>query len=69
VSSAAFIPRIGARELLALDLSGLPIDRLVLQMMANARHVTEIQVVNGLTRGAVAKALAGETVGAIISAD
>jgi hypothetical protein len=38
------------KELLDLDLPGLPIDRLVLQMMANARHVTEIQIVDGLPR-------------------
>jgi molybdenum storage protein len=62
------IPRIDAQELLDLDLPGLPIDRLVLQMMANARHVTEIQVVNGLVPGVVTKALAGEHVGTIISA-
>ena len=68
-SRDGFIRRIGARELLNLGLPGLPVDRLVLQMMANARHVTEIQVVNGLTEGAVTKALAGEHVGTIISAD
>ena len=68
-SRDGFIRRIGARELLNLGLPGLPVDRLVLQMMANARHVTEIQVVNGLTEGAVTKALAGKHVGTIISAD
>ncbi|MHA6616461.1 amino acid kinase family protein [Pseudonocardia sp. DLS-67] len=63
----AFVPQIGARELLDLDLPGLPIDRLVLQMMANARHVTQIQVVNGLAPGALTKALAGDHVGTVIT--
>jgi molybdenum storage protein len=64
-----FIPRIGARELLDLGLPGLPVDRLVLQMMADARHVTEVQVVNGLAPSTITKALAGEHVGTIIHAD
>lgn len=63
------IPRIGARELLDLELPGLPIDRIVLQMMAYAKHVTEIQIVNGLAPGAVRKALGGEHVGTIVHAD
>jgi molybdenum storage protein len=63
------IPRVGARELLELGLPNLPIDRIVLQMMADAKHVTEIQLVNGLVPGAIAKALAGEHTGTIIHAD
>jgi molybdenum storage protein len=66
---AELIPRVGAKELLAMDLPTLPIDRLVLELMANAKHQKEIQVVNGLTRGNVTKALAGEHVGTIIYAD
>jgi molybdenum storage protein len=37
--------------------------------MANAKHQKEIQIVNGLKRGNVAKALRGEHVGTIVYAD
>jgi molybdenum storage protein len=66
---AELIPRVGAGELLAMDLPTLPIDRLVLELMANAKHQKEIQIVNGLVPGNIAKALAGEHVGTIIYAD
>jgi molybdenum storage protein len=66
---AEFLPRVGAGELLAMDLPTLPIDRLVLELMANARHQKEIQIVNGLTPGNVTKALAGDHVGTIVYAD
>jgi molybdenum storage protein len=66
---AELLPRVGAKELLAMDVATLPIDRLVLELMANAKHQKEIQVVNGLVRGNVTKALAGEHVGTIIYAD
>lgn len=66
---AEFIGRVGAAELIAMDLATLPIDRLVLELMGNAKHIKEIQVVNGLTHGNVTKALRGEHVGTIIHAD
>jgi molybdenum storage protein len=66
---AEFIARVGAAELLAMDLPSLPIDRIVLELMASAKHQREIQIVNGLTPGNVTKALAGEHVGTIIHAD
>ena len=66
---AEFIPRISAADLIAKNLPTLPIDRLVLDLMANAKHVKEIQIVNGLTPGNITKALDGEHVGTIISAD
>jgi len=66
---AQLIARVGAGELLAMDLPTLPLDRLVLELMGDARHVTEIQIVNGLVRGNVTKALRGEHVGTIIHAD
>jgi len=66
---AELIPRVGAAELIAMDLPTLPVDRLLLELMANAKHVKEIQVVNGLTPGNITKAFAGEHVGTIIHAD
>ncbi|MGQ0718056.1 MAG: amino acid kinase family protein [Pseudonocardiales bacterium] len=63
------IPRVGAAELLAMNVSVLPIDVLVLELMAHAKHRKEIQIVNGLTPGNITKALQGEHVGTIIHAD
>jgi molybdenum storage protein len=66
---AELIPRIGAAELLAMDLPSLPIDRIVLELMGRAKHQKEIQIVNGLTPGNITKALRGEHVGTIVYAD
>jgi molybdenum storage protein len=63
------IPSVGAAELLAMDLKSLPIDALVLELMGRAKNVREIQIVNGLRPGNIAKALAGVHVGTIIRAD
>jgi molybdenum storage protein len=66
---AEFISRIGAAELLAMDLPSLPIDRIVLELMGRAKHQKEIQIVNGLTPGNITRALRGEHVGTIVYAD
>ncbi|HKR50846.1 MAG TPA: molybdenum storage protein subunit alpha [Pseudonocardiaceae bacterium] len=68
-SSPALIPRVGAAELLAMDLDALPVDALVLELMTYAKHQKEIHVVNGLTPGNITKALQGEHVGTLIHAD
>ena len=60
------LPRVGVAELRAMGIGTLPIDPIVLDLMATAKHVKEIQVVNGLTPGNITKALAGEHVGTII---
>ncbi|HXU68314.1 MAG TPA: uridine kinase [Polyangia bacterium] len=44
----------------------LPIDRQLLDAWRNARHVERVQIVNGLRRGELTRALAGEDVGTII---
>jgi molybdenum storage protein len=62
------IDRVSASELLAMSLATLPIDGLVLELMAHAKHVKEIQIVNGLKAGNLTKALAGEHVGTIVHA-
>lgn len=64
-----FISRIGASELLARNLKTLPIDSLVLELMAHAKHRKEIQIVNGLTPGNITKGLRAEHVGTIVHAD
>lgn len=65
-SRPELIPRIGAAELLARDLATLPVDRMVLEVMAHAKHQKEIQIVNGLKPGNITKGLHGEHVGTII---
>jgi len=66
---AEFIPKIGARELLRLDLRDVVIERKELELMPHARHVRQVQIVNGLKRGNLTRALDGEHVGTIIYAD
>jgi molybdenum storage protein len=64
--TARHIPRIGVRELLAQDLNDLVVERAVLEQMRNARHIKEIQFVNGLKPGQLSAALDGKPVGSII---
>jgi molybdenum storage protein len=64
--SCKHIPRISLKELLALDLDDLIVERAVLELMVNARHIREIQFVNGLRRGQLTAALNGEPVGTVI---
>jgi molybdenum storage protein len=66
---ADFIPRISVRELIARDLNDLLVERKVLELMQNARHVRQIQLINGLKPGNLTRALDGEHVGTIIYAD
>jgi molybdenum storage protein len=65
---AKLIPKITVDELIELDLPDLVIERPVLELMRDARHVKSVQVINGLKRGLIARALDGEHVGTIISA-
>jgi molybdenum storage protein len=65
---AKLIPSVTVEELVAMDLPDLVIERPVLELMRNARHVKSVQVINGLKRGLIARALDGEHVGTIISA-
>lgn len=44
----------------------LPFDRALLEVMANARHIERVQVVNGLVPGRLTAALRGVNVGTII---
>ena len=66
---AKHIPRITAKELLALDLPDLVLERVVIEYLARARSCHELQIVNGLERGMLTRALEGEDVGTIISKD
>jgi len=63
---AEYIPRISVQELLARDLDDLIVERAVLEFLARARNIREIQFVNGLKPGQLTAALNGEPVGTII---
>jgi molybdenum storage protein len=67
--NATFIPRITVEELLAKDLDDMVVEPPVLKMMMNAQYRREIQIINGLEKGNLTKALNGEHVGTIITAD
>lgn len=66
---ATLIPQITVDELIGLDLPDLIIERPVLKLMRHARHVRSVQIINGLRPGLISRALAGEHVGTIITAD
>ncbi len=65
-AAAEYIPRIAVEELLARDLDDLIVERAVLEFMLRARHIREIQFVNGLKPGQLTAALNDEPVGTII---
>jgi molybdenum storage protein len=65
---AKLIPKISARELLDARFADLVIEPVVVQNMLAAEHVREVQIINGLERGLLTRALAGEHVGTIIHA-
>jgi molybdenum storage protein len=62
---AQLIRETSAAEL-AKDKGTLPLDRALLDVMANAQHIERVQVVNGLVPGRLTAALRGEHVGSII---
>jgi molybdenum storage protein len=68
-AAAKHIKRIGVQKLMELDLNDLVVERAVLKLMQDARHIKEIQFVNGLNRGELTAALDGKPVGTIIFND
>jgi molybdenum storage protein len=66
---AKLIPRITVDELKAMDLSDIVVEHAVLDLMRNAENRRSIQVINGLVKGNLTRALNGEEIGTIITAD
>jgi molybdenum storage protein len=66
---ARFIPRVTVAELQAMNLNDVVVERAVLELMVNAQNRREIQIINGLVPGNLTRALAGEHVGTVITAD
>jgi molybdenum storage protein len=67
--NAKFIPRITLNELKEMDLPDVVVERAVLDLMENAENRRSIQVINGLVKGNLTRALEGEEIGTIITAD
>jgi molybdenum storage protein len=65
---AKFIPKITVEELDEMDLGDVVIERTVLQLMKNAKHRRSVQIINGLKKGNLTRALNGEPVGTVITA-
>jgi molybdenum storage protein len=66
---AKFIPKATVAEIEAMDLQDVVVERAVLDLMKNAQNRRSIRVVNGLVPGNLTRALEGEDVGTLISAD
>jgi molybdenum storage protein len=66
---ARFIEKITVSELAALDLEDVVVERAVIDFLTHAEHRRSIQIINGLVPGNLTRALAGEHVGTIITAD
>ena len=66
---ATFIPKITVAELQAMDLQDVIVERAVLDLMQNTKTRRSIQFINGLEKGNLTRALNGEEVGTVITAD
>lgn len=64
---AQFMPEIGAKELIRRNLDDLIIERPCLEILQNSEVLDRVQIVNGLKKGNISKALAGKHVGTIIT--
>jgi molybdenum storage protein len=66
---ATFIPKISVDEIKERGFADSILEFAMLDLLKSARHVREVQVINGLVRGNLTRALAGEHVGTIITAN
>lgn len=66
--NAKFIPKISVDEMKEQGLHDSIVEFPLLDLMKSARHIKEVQVVNGLAPGNLTRALDGEHVGTIITA-
>jgi molybdenum storage protein len=67
--NAEFIKEITVSELRARNLPTLPFDRVMIDLLANARQLKQFQIINGLKPELLEPALRGEHVGTIIRKD
>jgi molybdenum storage protein len=66
---AKFISEITVSELRTRNLPTLPFDRVLIDLLANARQVTKFQIINGLKPELLERALRGEHVGTFVRKD
>jgi molybdenum storage protein len=66
-ATGQLLPETSAADLAQRD-GTLPFDPALLDVMANAQHLSRVQIVNGLVPGRLSAALRGEHVGTIIHA-
>ncbi|BBU60542.1 hypothetical protein MSC49_04770 [Methylosinus sp. C49] len=66
--NAKFIPKITVDEMKEQGLQDSILEFPLLDLLKSARHIREVQVVNGLVPGNMTRALSGEHVGTIITA-
>jgi molybdenum storage protein len=66
--NARLIPKITVDDMKAEGLHDSILEFAMLDLLKDARHIHEVQVVNGLVAGNLTRALAGEHVGTIITA-
>ena len=67
--NVTFIPKISVAEMKAKGLQDSILEFPVLDLLKKARNVRQVQIVNGLVPGNLTRALAGEHVGTIITAE
>jgi uridylate kinase len=65
-ANAAFIQDIKAAKLIAMRLTTLPIEPVVLHLLTRARLVKRVRIGKGLVRGNLTRPLSGEPVGTLI---
>ncbi|MFA6612958.1 MAG: hypothetical protein WCS64_05215 [Dehalococcoidales bacterium] len=58
--------KIEVNELISLNLNDLPVERSMLQCLKNSCNMHEFSIVNGLVRGNITRAIAGEEVGTTV---
>jgi molybdenum storage protein len=68
VQDAPLIQEITARELLDRDMEDLVLERKTVELLANARSINEIWIVNGHRSGSISAAIRGENRGTVIKA-
>ena len=67
-AGATLIPEVRAADLLEMRLPTLPIEPQVLHLLTRAKLAKSVRIVNGLVKGNLSRALAGEQIGTLIVA-
>jgi molybdenum storage protein len=68
-SDAKLIPEIGISELKHRKFQTLPFDRVLIDLLGNARQMKQFQIINGSKPELLGRALRGEHVGTIVKKD